>query len=29
MRLTALLVRLLAHLGFLPEAQELSQYLET
>ncbi|XP_034524687.1 uncharacterized aarF domain-containing protein kinase 5 isoform X5 [Ailuropoda melanoleuca] len=29
MRLTALLVRLLAHLGLLPETQGLSEYLET
>lgn len=29
MRLTALLVRLLVHLGLLPETQGLSEYLET
>ncbi|XP_004400826.1 PREDICTED: uncharacterized aarF domain-containing protein kinase 5 [Odobenus rosmarus divergens] len=29
MRLTALLVRLLVHLGLLPETQRLSEYLET
>ncbi|XP_003802366.1 uncharacterized aarF domain-containing protein kinase 5 isoform X1 [Otolemur garnettii] len=29
MRLTALLVRVLAHLGFVPQAEELYQYLET
>ncbi|XP_069322851.1 uncharacterized aarF domain-containing protein kinase 5 [Eulemur rufifrons] len=29
MRLTALLVRVLAHLGLMPQAEELYQYLET
>lgn len=28
MRLTALLLRLLARLGFAPQAEEVSQYLE-
>jgi hypothetical protein len=29
MRLTALLVRVLVHLGLLPQTEELYQYLET